>query len=180
MTKESGAGIPGTSWAVTAASPGPLAIMGSWRIIGFLAHHQPSRERDIAFPCHPSHRRSIKSYRATIVGPVLRSTRVNRAYWFACARDCPPGHGSSQAYSRHPSPRRQCQGQYLLPRSPRAYPDRIGGRRSQLNQITRPAEPARIQLIHQRSVRSAIVRREKRNTWVIGSRICVSENDGQD
>ena len=43
MTKESGAGIPGTSWAVTAASPGPPAIMGGWRIIGTLVHHQPSR-----------------------------------------------------------------------------------------------------------------------------------------
>ena len=28
ITKESGAGIPGTSWAVTSASPGPPAHMG--------------------------------------------------------------------------------------------------------------------------------------------------------
>ena len=40
--KESGAGIPGSSWAETAASPGPPAHMGGQRVFGTSASHQPS------------------------------------------------------------------------------------------------------------------------------------------
>ena len=179
VTKETGAGIPGTSWADTAASPGPPAIMGSWRRIGILVHPQPSRGGDIAFPCHPSPRRSTKSYRATIASlvPQTHSGQPGLIVSVCAGLSARPLEQPSLIVTSKSAEGRS--GTMFATQISSGQPSLNQCEEVPTNQITRPAEPARYnRFISAQSDRPSCVGRR----GIFGltePEFCVCENDSQ-